>query len=169
MTGTDETLRPQKSRITIFDEPVICSFCTQDVFIPYWAYVNVEQPGIGVYHARYVAICQHCGQAKHFSDPSYYDEEKDTFVWALNQELLSIRTYRVKMSLHIGKRSDDKITVFINQLMQHYNGKVEKRSSPGRAVLQMKITNLNDAQTIRWNIMHLAMLGNVAVRDLSVK
>ena len=31
MTGTDETLRPEKSRITIFDEPVICSFCNHDV------------------------------------------------------------------------------------------------------------------------------------------
>ena len=64
MSGTDESLRPEKSRITIFDEPIICNFCAHDVFIPYEVYVNVEQPGILVFHVRYIAICQHCGQAK---------------------------------------------------------------------------------------------------------
>ena len=112
MSGIDESLRPQKSRITIFDEPVICSFCSHDVFIPYEVIVNVEQPGIGVRHVRYIAICQHCGQAKHFGDPSHYDAEKDDYIWALNQYLISVRIIRLKSIFYIGKRSDDKITSF---------------------------------------------------------
>ena len=84
-----EELRPVESRITIFDKPVICNFCNNDIFIPYDVYVNVEQPGIGVRHSRYVAICQDCGQAKIFGDPSYYDAEKDNFIWAFNQYRIS--------------------------------------------------------------------------------
>ena len=80
-------LWPEKSRITIFNEPVICRFCSHDVFIPYEVFVNVEQPGIGVFHVRQLAICQHCGEAKQFSDPSYYDAEKGDYIWALNQYL----------------------------------------------------------------------------------
>jgi len=34
MSGMDESLSPQKSRITIYDEPVICSFFSHDVYIP---------------------------------------------------------------------------------------------------------------------------------------
>ena len=89
MTGMDESLRPKKSRITIFDEPIICSFCTHDVFIPYEVYINVEQPGIDVLHVRYIAICQHCGQGKVFGDPSRFDVETNDFIWALNQYLIS--------------------------------------------------------------------------------
>ena len=78
-------LQREKSRITIFNEPLICRFCSHDVFIPYEVYVNVEQPGIDCLYGQDVAICQHCGEAKHFGDPSHYDAENDTFIWALKQ------------------------------------------------------------------------------------
>lgn len=78
-------LQQEKSRIYIFDEPVICRFCSRDVFIPYEVYVNVEQPGIGCLYGQDVAICHYCGEVKHFGDPSHYDAEKDTFIWALKQ------------------------------------------------------------------------------------
>ena len=81
-------LSQRKSRITIFNEPVICRFCLHDVFIPYEVYVNVEQPGINTFYGQDVAICQHCGEVKHFVDPSDYDSEKQTFIWALNQYLI---------------------------------------------------------------------------------
>ena len=61
MSGMDEPLRPQKSRITIYDEPVICRFCSRDVFIPYEVFVNVEQPGVNRRHVSYIAICQLLG------------------------------------------------------------------------------------------------------------
>lgn len=171
MSGTDESLRPQKSRITIFDEPIICSFCTHDVFIPYEVYVNVEQPCINVRHVRYIGICQHCGQAKHFGDPSRYDAEKDTFIWALNQYLISVRHYKVKILLYVGKRSNDKITSFINKLIQSFNIEVENMSSlkGGGVVLQIKMSNLNDAQTIRSIIMNAAARLNVTIKDLTIK
>ncbi|MCM3711466.1 hypothetical protein [Sporosarcina luteola] len=78
-------LRPIKCRITIFDKPMICRFCSNDVFIPYEMYINVEQPGIGCLYAHDLAICQHCGEVNHFSDPSDFDNEKGIFVWALKQ------------------------------------------------------------------------------------
>lgn len=90
MTGIAD-LRPQKSRITIFSEPIICSFCTHDVFIPYEVYINVEQPGINMLHSRYIAICQHCGQTKIFEDSSRFDVETNTYIWALNQYLISVK------------------------------------------------------------------------------
>ncbi|MFF5994642.1 hypothetical protein AAGS61_07760 [Lysinibacillus sp. KU-BSD001] len=172
MSGTDEHLLPQKSRITIFDEPIICSFCTHDVFIPYEVYVNVEQPGIGVRHVRYIAICQHCGQAKQFGDPSHYDAEKNTYIWALNQYLISIknRNYKIKILLYVGKRNDDKITSFINKLAEHFNIEVENISNlKGGAVLQIKISSFNDRQTIRSTIMYSAKLLNVTIKDLTIK
>ena len=82
-------LWPEISRITIFDKPVICRFCSHDVFIPHEVFVNVEQPGIGVFHVRRLAICQHCGEVKQFGNPSYYDNEKEDYIWAFNQFLLS--------------------------------------------------------------------------------
>jgi hypothetical protein len=82
-------LLPEKSRITIFNVLVTCRFCSHDVFIPYEVFVNVEQPGIGVFHVRRLAICQHCGEVKQFGDPSYYDAEKEDFIWAFNQYLWS--------------------------------------------------------------------------------
>lgn len=88
------------------------------MFIPYEVNVNVEQPGIGVRHTRDIAICHHCGEGKFFGDPSYYNAEKDNFIWALNQHLLSDRKYKIKFSLYIGKRNNDKITSFINKLIQ---------------------------------------------------
>ena len=78
-------LQREKSRITIFNEPIICRFCSHDLFIPYEVYVNVELPGIGCLYGQDVAICQHCGEAKHFGDPSHYDAKNDTFIWALKQ------------------------------------------------------------------------------------
>ena len=86
---TDETLRCVESRIAIFEQPVMCTFCDHDVWIPYSAYRNVEQPGIGVRHSIYVGICQRCGQVKLFGDPSYYDAERDNFIWALSQYRMS--------------------------------------------------------------------------------
>ena len=97
------------------------------MFIPYEVYVNVEEPGIGVYYVRYIAICQHCGQAKQFGDPSHYDAEKDTYIWALNQYLISVknRNYKIKILLYVGQRNGDKITSFINKLVKRFNIEVE--------------------------------------------
>ncbi len=169
MSGTDESLRPQKSRITIFDEPIICNFCTHNVFIPYEIYVNVEQPGIGVRHVRYIAICQHCGQAKNFSDPSYYDAENDTFIWALNQYLISVREYKIKIIFYIGKRSDDKLTAFLNKLIEQ-NIEVENVHRVKTEVIVLAtISSLNEIQTVRSTIMNSAMRLNVTIKNLIIK
>ncbi len=172
MSGTVEYLRPQKSRITIFDEPIICSFCRNDVFIPYEVYVNVEQPGISVYYVRYIAICQHCGQAKQFGDPSHYDAEKDTYIWALNQNLISIknRIYKIRILLYFGKRNGDKLTAFINKLVEHLNIEVENiRNLKGGAVLQIKMSGVDAIKSIRSTIMYRAKLLNVTIKDLTIK
>lgn len=169
MTGTDESLRPEKSRITIFNEPIICSFCTNDVFIPYEVYVNVEQPGIGVFYVRYVAICQHCGQAKIFSDPSRFDAETNRFIWALNQYLISVRKYKIKIIFYIGKRHDDKLTAFQEQLI----AQDIKIDSVHRVKMEITIlatiSTLNEIQTLRSIIMNSATRLNITIKDLIIK
>ncbi|KAA0944018.1 hypothetical protein FQ087_17990 [Sporosarcina sp. ANT_H38] len=170
MSGIDESLRPQKSRITIFDEPVICSFCSHDVYIPYEVFVNVEQPGVDVRHVRYIAICQHCGKAKQFGDPSHF--EKDEFIWALNQYLISIRSYKIKVSFYVGKKNNDKITKFTNKLIQDFG--IEKENInisylKGVAELQIKISSLNEIQTIRTQIMNSARRLFITIKDLTIK
>ena len=80
-----------KSRITVFDKPFICRFCSRDVFIPYEVYLNLRKfenvvPEGNVYGGD-VAICQHCGEIKHFNDPSDFDVESNTFIWAMKQYL----------------------------------------------------------------------------------
>ncbi|MFJ7952691.1 hypothetical protein ACIQZG_14295 [Lysinibacillus sp. NPDC096418] len=170
MSGMDEPLRRKKSRITIFDEPVICQFCSQDVFIPYEVYVNVEQPGIGCRHTRYIAICQHCGQAKKFGDPSYYDAEKNNYIWALNQHLLSVRKYRINILLYVGKRNNDKITSFINKLIEVFSIEVEKMSDfRGGVELQLKLSSLNEMQTIRSSIIIAARRLKITIKELTIK
>ncbi|MGE7673187.1 hypothetical protein ACQKMV_06315 [Lysinibacillus sp. NPDC094403] len=163
-------LKQKKSRITIFNEPVICRFCSHDVFIPYEVNVNVEQPGIGVRHARDIAICQHCGEVKLFGDPSYYDAEKDNFIWALNQHLLSVRKYKIKILLYVGKRNNDKITSFINKLIQVLSIEVENMSDlQGGVLLQIKLSSLNEMQTIRFIIIDTAKRMNITIKDLTIK
>ncbi len=172
MSGMDESLRPQKSRITIFDEPVICSFCSHDVYIPYEVFVNVEQPGVGVRHVRYLAICQHCGQAKQFGDPSHYDSEKEDFIWALNQYLISIRSYRIKILFYVGKKNNDKITNFTNKLIQDFNIEqedIKTKNLKGIAELQIKISSLNEIQNIRPHIMDIAKRLYITIKDLTIK
>ena len=169
MSGTDESLRPQKSRITIFDEPIFCNFCAHDVFIPYEVYVNVEEPGIGVYYVRYIAICQHCGQAKQFGDPSHYDEEKDTYIWALNQYLISVRKYKIKIIFYIGKRRDDKLTTFLNKLMEQ-NIEIESvHRVKTEVIILASLSSLNEIQTVRSAIMNSARRLNVTIKDLTIK
>lgn len=172
MSGSDEPLRPQKSRITIFDEPVICRFCSHDVFIPYEVFMNVEQPGVDVRHVRYIAICQHCGQAKHFGDSSHYDTEKDDFIWALNQYLISTRSYKIKIIFYVGKKSNDKITNFTNKLIQDFG--IEKENInisnlKGVAELQIKISSFNEIQTIRSQIVNSARRLFITIKDLTIK
>ena len=174
MNGTYayEPLRPQKSRITIFDEPIICNFCTHDVFIPYEVYVNVEQPGIQVYHVRYIAICQHCGQAKLFHDPRHHVPEKHAYIWGLKQYLISLknRNYKIKILLYVGKRNDDKITSFINKLVERFNIEVENMSNvKGGAVLQIKMSSFDNIETIKSTIMYNAKLLNVTIKELTIK
>ena len=172
MSGMDESLRPQKSRITIYDEPIICRFCSNDVFIPYEVFVNVEQPGVNRRHVRYIAICQHCGQAKHFGDPSHYDNEKDNYIWALNQYLISIRSYKIKILFYVGKKSNGKITNFTNKLIQDFG--IEKENInishlKGVAEFQMKISSLDEIQTIRSQILNSARRLFITIKDLTIK
>lgn len=170
MSGMDESLRPLKSRITIFDEPVICRFCSHDVFIPHEVFVNVEQPGIGVYHVRYAAICHYCGEVKHFSDPSGYDAEKGDYIWALNQYLLSIRKYKAKILCYVGKRKKDKITAFIHALIESFDAAVETvKDSNGEVLLQMKFSDLNDIQINRMRIINCAQRLNISVKELIIQ
>lgn len=82
---TISNLQKVKSRITVFGQPMICRGCSHEVFIPYELYINVEKPGIGSLYAHDIAICQNCGEARHFSDPSDFDNEIGDFVWALEQ------------------------------------------------------------------------------------
>ncbi|WP_431029845.1 hypothetical protein [Lysinibacillus sp. LZ02] len=170
MTGMDESLLPQKSRITIFNKLVICRFCSNDVFIPYEVIVNVEQPGIGVHHVRYAAICQYCGEVKHFGDPSYYDAEKGNYIWALNQFLLSVKKYRVKILFYVGKRKQDKKTIFINKLMQDFGAEIENvKEFKEEVLLQIRFSDLNDIQTNKIRIMSCAKRLNIYVKELTIK
>lgn len=169
MTGTDESLRPEKSRITIFDEPIICIFCTNDVFIPYEVYVNVEQPGIGVLHVRYVAICQHCGQAKMFGDPSRFDAETNRFFWALNQYLISVRKYKIKIIFFIGKRHDDKLKAFQNQLIAQDIIIDNVHRVKMEITILATISTLNEIQTLRSIIVNSATQLNITIKDLIIK
>lgn len=172
MSGIDETLRPQKSRITIYDEPVICIFCSRDVFIPYEVIVNVEQPGVNRRHVSYIAICQHCGQAKHFGDPSHYDVEKDNYIWALNQYLISIRSYKIKILFYVGKKGNGKITNFTNELIQDLGIETENiniSNLKGVAELQIKISSLNEIQNIRSSIENSARRLYITIKDLTIK
>jgi hypothetical protein len=170
MSGMDESLRPLKSRITIFDEPVICQFCSHDVFIPHEVYINVEQPGIGVYYVQYAAICHHCGEVKLFSDPSGYDVEKGDYIWALNQYLLSIRKYKAKILCYVGKRKKDKITAFINKLREDFEADVEVvKDFNGEVLLQLKFSDLNDIQINRMRIIDCAKRLHIYVKELIIK
>jgi len=172
MSGMDEPLRPEKSRITIYDDPVICSFCSHDVYIPHEVIVNVEQPGFGVRHVSYAAICQYCGQAKQFGDPSHYDSEKEDYIWALNQYLISVRSYKIKISFYVGKKSNDKITSFTNKLIQDFGIEVENIKTSnikGVAELQLKISSLNEIQNIRTQIMNSARRLYITIKDLTIK
>lgn len=167
----DESLSPQKSRITIYDEPVVCSFCLHDVYIPYEVFVNVEEPGVNVRHVRYIAICQHCGQAKYFGDPSHFDANKGVFIWALNQYLISIRSYKIKILFYVSKKNNDKITGFTNKLIQDFG--VEKENInisnlKGVAELQIKISSLNEIQEVRSHIMHSAKKLYITIKDLTI-
>lgn len=78
----------EESRIFIFNEKLICHFCSHDIFIPYETYRNVEKPGIKVIFVHNTAICTHCGYVIEFSNPSHYDAEKDTYIWAFDQKLI---------------------------------------------------------------------------------
>ncbi|MEK4285198.1 hypothetical protein [Ureibacillus sp. FSL K6-0165] len=169
MSRTDESLRPLKSRITIFDEPIICSFCTYDVFIPYEVYVNVEEPGIGVYHVRYSAICQHCGQAKIFSDPSHFDEKTKNYIWALNQYLLSERKYKIKIIFYIGKKREDKLQIFLDMLLESQFEIDSILREKTEVSVRAKITTMNELQWIRDTIMNSAGKLFISIKSLSIK
>ena len=78
----------EESRIFIFNEKLTCHFCSRDIFIPYETYSNVEKPGIKVIFVHNTAICTHCGYVIEFSDPSHYDEENNTYIWAFGQQLI---------------------------------------------------------------------------------
>jgi len=78
----------EESRIFIFNEKLTCHFCSCDIFIPYETYTNVEKPGIKVIFVHNTAICTHCGYVIEFGDPSHYDEENNTYIWALGQQLI---------------------------------------------------------------------------------
>lgn len=170
MSGMDESLRPLKSRLTIFNEPVICQFCANDVFIPHEVIVNVEQPGIGVLHMCYAAVCQHCGEVKFFTDPSHYDAEKETYIWALNQYLLSFRKYRAKILCYVGKRKKDKITAFIHTLREDFEADVEViKDSKGEVLLQMKFSDLNDIHKNRINIINCAKRLHIHLKELTIQ
>lgn len=134
--------------------------------------MNVEQPGIGVRHVRYTAICQNCGLAKQFGDPSHYDNEKGDYIWALNQYLISIRSYKINVSFYVGKKNKDKITNFKNKLIQDFGTEIENiniRDLKELAEIQLKISSLNDTETIKSQIENSARRLFIAIKDLSVK
>ena len=172
MNGTYEPLTPQKSRIMIFDEPIICNFCAHDVFIPCEVYVNVEQPGILVHHVCYIAICHHCGQAKLFHDPRHHVPEKHAYIWGLEQYLISLknRNYNIKILLYVGQRNDDKITSFIHKLAERFHIEVENMSAvKGGAILQLNMSSYDDVQQIKYTIMRNAKLLHVTIKELTIK
>ena len=83
-----EDLKPVVSRITIFDNPLICPTCQHDVFTPYEMHANVEKPGIKCIFVQYCAPCEKCGYVLEFNDPSHFDNEKEDYIWAFEQEWL---------------------------------------------------------------------------------
>ncbi len=76
-------LFPKKSRIKMFNKIILCQFCKHDIFIPYSMYLNVEEPGIGVRHVRYLLICHQCGNTKLFKQPT--NSNKNNVPWSLEQ------------------------------------------------------------------------------------
>ena len=82
----------EASRLFIFDKPIHCHMCSNDIFIPYETYHNVEKPGIKVIFVHYSAICQQCGFVIEFSDPSGPDEVTGDYRWALDQKFVHERS-----------------------------------------------------------------------------
>lgn len=162
------TLWREKSRITIFGEPVICNFCTHDVFIPYEVYVNVEQPSIDVRYVRRIAICQHCGQAKIFIDPSGFDDETNTYIWALNQYSISDRKFKIKIIFYIGKRHDDKLSAFLNNLKERHIEIESVHRVKTEVTILATTSSLNELQTVRSTIMNSAKLLKVTIKNLII-
>lgn len=83
-----EELECTKSQVTILGHPLICRFCTHDEFIPYHTFSNVEDPGIGVFHVGYSAVCVHCGIVTEFGDPSGPSKDGMDYVWAFEQTIV---------------------------------------------------------------------------------
>lgn len=77
----------QRSRLQLRDHPIHCYGCGHDVFIPYSIHHDVEEQGIGVVHAHYIAICQQCGEVRSFFDVGGYDHVKDEWLYTLHQEV----------------------------------------------------------------------------------
>lgn len=171
MSGSDQSLYPRKSRITVFDEPMICEFCSNDVFIPYEMIMNVEQPGIGVYHVRYIAICQLCGEAKHFGDPSDFDAEKNAYIWALKQFFVSVPTYRIKISFYVSKKNKKNINSYINKLKQGYDQSevVNRKEWKNEVELQMKVSAFSGKENIKHNILYHAKLLRLNIQYIKIE
>ena len=68
--------------------------------------------------------------------------------------------------------SNKKTTSFINKLIQDFEIEVDKISSSnlkGVAVLQLKISSLNEIQTIRSQIMDSARRLYITIKEITIK
>lgn len=154
----------EKSRFTMFKEPIVCQFCSHDIFIPYEAFINVEEPGILVSYIKDFLICHHCGHVKMIGEQIY--SQKNGIDWSMNQYLISVRKYKIKMIFYIGKRHDDKLTAFLNKLVEQ-NIEIQ---SVHRVKTEVTIlaTTVNELQTVRHQIMNSAKRLNVTIKDLVI-
>lgn len=150
----------EESRITIFDQKLICVCCGQDVFIPYRTYRNVENQEKYMLYGNYTAICTHCGYAIQFEDPSRFNEE-GVHVWAFEQTLLHVpeppappvvdeaKLQAQKKCLHLGlqllvqKKNIDQVVFFLaedeqynklSELLEPENGQGNEEMNPEKCL-----------------------------------
>nr|WP_106779439.1 hypothetical protein [Lysinibacillus timonensis] len=162
----------KRSHLFIFDVPVICQFCSHDVFIPYEFYLNVEQMSPTFYNIRNVAICQHCGHARFFGDPRHYESNDNSYIGVIRQRLLSKgKKHRIKISVFVGKRNDEKITNFVNELTQIFGNELEDMNEvidKREAVIQIKLSSLRGIESIRFSIMNIAKRLYIRIKELTI-
>ena len=150
----------------MFKEPIVCQFCSHDIFIPYEARINVEEPGVLVPHIRDFLICHHCGHVKMIREQIY--SQKNGIDWSMSQYSISVRKYKIKMIFYIGKRHDDKLTAFLNKLMEQNIEIQSVHRVKTEVTILATISTGDELQTVRHQIMNFAKRLNVTIKDLVI-
>ncbi len=148
----------EESRLFIFDKPLICHFCSHDVFIPYETYQDVEKPGIQVIFVHYMAIYQQCGFVVEFGDASRFDAERNVYRWALNQKLIHERPVAegsLPMLTEEDKQAQKKCIYAALQLLVYHKKVSENLLTMFQAGQLLDIAKVFDA-SYEWHYSHMA-------------